>query len=206
MDTDFTPMVEVLTPGKIGDYELKVRTLTEKEANYERIMGIYGGRSSEVWDLEAGDYILLKHENTILMSDTPMERRTNREFLRRAEGDVFIAGLGIGMITYPLLFRESITSITIIEYAQEVIDLIGPQLEGYPNSGVLNIIQGDVFEWKPPVGTKYDTIYFDIWPFIGESNWPDMNKLHRSYGQRKRTPKSFMDSWRRKECRPGYGY
>lgn len=202
MDDRFTPMVEVLEPGKIGDYELKVRTITEEEVRLEQIKAAFNYTWGEVWDLEPGDYMMLKHQDTILMSDTPMERRTNQEFLQRATGDVLIAGLGIGMIVFPLLFRESITSITVIEYAQEVIDLIGPQLERYPNSGVLNIIQADALEWRPPRGTKYDTMYFDIWPYIGEGNWPEMVKLHRSYGQRKRTPDSFMDSWRRKECRP----
>lgn len=202
MDDRFTPMVEVLEPGKIGDYELKVRTITKEEVRLEQIKGMLNHSWGEVRDLEPGDYMMLKHQNTILMSDTPMERRTNEEFLQRATGDVLIGGLGIGMIVYPLLFRESVTSITVIEYAQEVIDLIGPQLEGYPNSGVLNIIQADALEWRPPRGTKYDTMYFDIWPMIGEDNWPDMVKLHRSYGQHKRTPDAYLSSWRKEDCRP----
>lgn len=202
MDTDFTPMKEVLTPGKNGDYELKIRTLTEEEVRFEQLRALVNGRYREIRGLVPDDYMILKHKNTIIMSDTPMEQRTNLDFLRNAEGDVYIAGLGMGMIIYPLLFRENITSITVIEYAQEVIDLIGPQLEGYPNSGILNIIQADALEWRPEKGTKYDTIYFDIWPRISQDNWPDMVKLHRSFGHRKRHHDSFMDSWRRKDCKP----
>lgn len=56
-----------------------------------------------------------KMKKQVVMSDTPMEKHTNQEFLDAAHGDVLIAGLGIGLIVMPLLDDPEITSITVVE-------------------------------------------------------------------------------------------
>ncbi len=50
-----------------------------------------------------GRYVKLIADKALQMSDTDMEWRTNGKFLYAATGDVFIAGLGIGLVIVPLL-------------------------------------------------------------------------------------------------------
>ena len=45
-----------------------------------------------------GTYIRLTHNGECVMSDTNMEKNTNRKFCSKAHGDIIIGGLGIGMI------------------------------------------------------------------------------------------------------------
>jgi 16S rRNA A1518/A1519 N6-dimethyltransferase RsmA/KsgA/DIM1 with predicted DNA glycosylase/AP lyase activity len=93
------------------------------------------------------------------MSNTPMEHRTNREVIRKANGHVFIAGLGIGMILLPIQEKENVSSIIVLEKFQAVIDIVAPQL---PLNDKVTIIKGDVFDYQFPNGTKFDTIYCQL--------------------------------------------
>lgn len=80
-----------------GLAEIKKFTITEEGAKQANFSYMFGG----VYALQcvsAGDYVKLSVGGTLMMSDTPMERRTNMEFIDKAKGDVMIAGLGIGLI------------------------------------------------------------------------------------------------------------
>ena len=66
---------------------------------------------------------LKKNGDGIMMSDTPMERNTNRDFIRKANGDVIIFGLGLGLVIIPLLKKENVKSILVVELYQDLIDL-----------------------------------------------------------------------------------
>ena len=96
-----------------------------------------------------GEYVRLIDKNEkfygCVMSDTPMEHRTNYEILNKANGDVLIGGLGIGMILIPLMQKEEVKSITIVEKYQEIIDMVGSQL---PLNDKVKIINGDIFDNK----------------------------------------------------------
>lgn len=128
----------------------------------------------------------------LMMSDTDLEHQTNMRFLSAATGDVFIAGLGLGMIVHPLLKKDGVTSVTILEKYQAVIDAVGPTLDD-PR---VTILRGDVDEWTPKKGTVYDTIYFDIWPDRSEDNFPQINRLHRQWRKFLRDrKKSWIGSW-----------
>lgn len=108
--------------------------------------------------IDTGDHVKLTHNGEVVMSDTKMERLTNQEFLNSAHGKVLIGGLGLGMILLPLLDDDEVTEITVIEYSQDVINIVGSQL---PKCDKLRIVQGDVFTYIPE--HKYNTIYMDIW-------------------------------------------
>lgn len=123
--------------------------------------------------IPAGTYVSLtcKHPEkfgmgqSCMMSDTPMEKFTNQRFLNNAEGDVLIAGLGIGMLPAALAEKEDVKSITIIELNQEVIDLVEPLIRKYvKNENKIKIIQGDAY-WYPHnhPDERYDFVYLDIW-------------------------------------------
>lgn len=145
--------------------------------------------------IREGEYVKLIVNGELMMSDTNMERETNREFIRNAHGRVMIAGLGIGLILENLRDKVtdgSVTSIVVYEKYQDVIDLVGYRYNDLP----IEIRREDILEYKPQKGEMYDTIYFDIWPTISTENLKDIAMLHQRWKAHK--PKDgWMDSWMR---------
>ena len=126
------------------------------------------------------EYIRLMINGELMMSDTEMEYRTSAQFIRNACGDVFVCGLGLGMTTMQLLEDPSVTSITIIEKYQDVIDCVFPQIKKYDKDNKLQIICADCFMYEPI--KKYDTIFIDIWAYINSDIYEEeMKPLKRKY-------------------------
>lgn len=142
-----------------------------------------------------GDYMTLKVNNQLVMSDTDLEKSTNYRVVSKATGDVLIAGLGLGMILIPIVKKDSVKSITVIEKYQDVIDLVYPQLKKClgKKADKIIIIQSDIFSWKPR-NQKWDTIYFDIWPTLCTDNLSEMTTLHRKFAS-KLVKGGWMNSW-----------
>lgn len=140
---------------------------------------------------------LIKKGDGIMMSDTPMERNTNQKFIQKANGDVLIFGLGLGLIVFPLLNDESVKSITIVELYQDLIDIVKPKIQEKDIHNKVNIIQGDCFINKFPKEKKFDTIYFDIWIDISKSNYEEQKTLTRMYSKNinRENPNFYMDAW-----------
>lgn len=141
-------------------------------------------------------YTKLLVDGELMMSDTQMERTTNLGFLWEATGDVLIAGLGIGLVLHPLVAKPEVRSVTVIEKYPDVIALVGRTVP----RGV-DIICADIFDWRPKKGTKFDTIYFDIWPDQCTDNLEEMGRLHQAFKYFKRSRESYMDSWFRETLR-----
>lgn len=140
-----------------------------------------------------GEYIRLVVNGNLEMSDTNMEKNSNWSFVNNAKGDVFIAGLGIGLILHNLrdkIKSGEVTSVTVLEKSQDVIDLVAPY---YKDLGI-KVIQGDIREYKPQKEEKYDTIYFDIWPTINEDNLEEIATFHQRWKFHKRKG-GWMSSW-----------
>lgn len=156
----------------------------------------------------AGEYVKLYVDGQLMMSDTDMEKDSNSEFVRNAYGDVMIAGLGIGLIINALRHKVEfgqVTSITIYEKYQDVIDLVGPKYSNLP----IKIIRQDILTYIPSKDEKYDTIYFDIWPEICPDNLEEIRILHNRWKFHKKSG-GWMNSWmkeflqyRRKQDRKG---
>lgn len=122
------------------------------------------------------------------MTDAEFERKTNSDFMSKAQGDVLIAGLGIGLILDPLF--EHCSSVTVIEKNADVIALVAKHYQK------ATVIHADIFDWTPPAGTKYQTIYFDIWPDFGEDQIDEGKTLEKKF--RKYLNKGgYMQSWSR---------
>ena len=164
-------------------------------------------------------YIRLKKTGEgIMMSDTPMERNTNRDFIQKANGDVIIFGLGLGLVIIPLLKKENVKSILVVELYQDLIDLVEPILKKYDTENKLSIIQGDCFEIHKsiPKEQKFDCVYGDIWIEICEDNYDEMKVLTRNWKNRlnRENPNAFIDHWMQthlkrqiqKEKRESYRY
>lgn len=152
----------------------------------------------------------------VMMSDTPMERNTNYEFLHKANGDVIVFGLGLGLIILPLLSDQNIKTIRVVELDQSLIDLVTPIFKQHDKENKLTVVQGDCFTYVPEKGSKFDTVYFDIWLSICDDNYEEQKKLERGFRKylNKENPNKFMDSWmksyykkeRQKEKRNAYAY
>jgi hypothetical protein len=183
----FTPMTEVLQPGKLGEAEIKHFTVTKDASMWSSF------RPGEY--CPEGEYAQLFVNGRLVMSDTHMEKNSNYDVVSQATGHTAIAGLGLGMILIPILRKPEVTEVTVIEKSQDVIDLVLPQLKAYLDGEAhskLTVICADVLEWKPPKGWNADVIYFDIWPDICEDNLKDMNHLHRRFARRH---SGWMGSW-----------
>ena len=150
-----------------------------------------------------GQYVQLKTLrptfDDILMSDTDMEKYTNRGIINRAHGDVLIGGLGIGLILLPIQEKKEVRSVTVIERESEVIELVCPHL---PLNTKVTVVHADVFTWKPERGKRFDTVYMDIWNTIGANNLKDMARLHRRYSHwmNRNNDRTYLDSWRKRDC------
>lgn len=152
-----------------------------------------------------GTYVSLRvtndaGESQVMMSDFHYERATCEEVVRRAHGDVLVAGLGLGMILHPILKKESVRAVTVIEKYQDVVDLVLPTL---PTSEKLKVLLDDIYTWKPRRGQCYDVIWFDIWPDIEATRLPEMARLHRRFRRylNRANPACWMESWHRQETR-----
>lgn len=177
---------EYIKPCRIGDFEIDIFEISCKKDFRAIIDGIPEGR-----------YVRLRHKGQVVMSNTLMEQRTNRYFCCNAHGDVLIGGLGIGMIIMDIQDKENVTSITVIEKNQEVIDLVASQL---PLNDKVKIICADVFAWKPDKGVKYDCIYMDIWNYVNSEVFKnEMLPLKRKYchymKNKDESPKRFTKCW-----------
>lgn len=182
-------MHEILEEGKVGSFELTKFEITQ-ENRYFRC------------DIPNGKYIRLMGSGDCIMSNTSMEKRSNATFVMDAHGNVFIAGLGIGLIVLAIQDKEEVTSITILEKFPEVIELVGKQL---PLNEKVKIIQGDVFDYEFTKGTKFDCLYFDIWNYVNSDVYKEMQLLKKKYRKFKRSPKdnpsSFIKCWAEYEAK-----
>lgn len=167
--------ISVTVPdGVCGNWRVETFTVSEKEARFANI-NVRGYQM-----IYPGTYKRLMRGKTVVMSNTPMEVRTNMGFIFRARGNVLVNGLGLGMVLTAILGNPDVSAVTVIEKHAEVIQLVGPS---FTDSRV-SIIHADALEWKPPPGIRYDAVWHDIWDDITEDNLPDMKLLSRRYGRR----------------------
>jgi hypothetical protein len=178
----FPKMVEIVPPGESGDAKIVHFEVSETDS---RFTALRGGRDY----VPAGRYAKLIVGRALMMSDTRHEQITNYEVVQRAKGHVFIGGLGLGMVTHAIAAKPEVTKITVLEKSQGVIDLVGHTL---PSK--VEVIQGDVFDYKPGKSQKFACIYFDIWPDLNTDNLSEMTKLHRRF-RKYLTDDGWMDSW-----------
>lgn len=195
----FPRMVDLLTPGKTGSAAIDYVTVSKEAAQLGNMRAAFSPGGS-VDMVSPGTYARLVVDGELMMTDTDMERRTNREVLRHAHGDVLIAGLGLGMIVHPMLANPAVRSVTVLESSADVIALIAPSFANQPK---LIVVHADTFTWKPTRGQLWDVIYFDIWPTVSEDNLSEMATLARRFARRlnRVNSRAWMGAWRKEELR-----
>jgi len=171
--------------GASGSMYVKRFTVSQEAASFERIraMAHPGHRA-----VPAGTYTGLFHGESILMSDTPDEMRDHRVFVWRAKGEVLIAGLGLGMALQAVAAKPEVTKVTVLEVSSDVIGLVWPTYaERF--GGKVTLIEADAMTWKPPRGSRYDAVWFDIWAS------PPASSTVRKIKERYRRRSSWVGCW-----------
>ncbi len=150
--------------------------------------------------IRPGSYTRLTRYGSVIMSDTMSEIWDHLKFIHGARGRVLIVGLGLGMVTAAVCVKEEVEHVTVIEKSPDVIALVAPTLiERYGDK--LEIIETDIFEWKPPKGVCWDTAWYDIWDNVCLDNLPQMTRLHRKFGRRVGHQASWRKGWLQAEKR-----
>jgi len=209
----FRPMID-LYPKELreGNFIINHKKLDEEFIEHEKIMSIFSHSYGETRDLEPGTYVELRQVypqedepdryGEVIMSDTPMERRTNRMFVEVAHGQVLVAGLGIGMVLWPLFQSEKVEGVTVIELEPDVISMVEPVFRPIADETGkgFKVIEASIFDWPLPKGMMWDTIYFDIWDTISGDNWSEMKKLNRRFSRRLNVG-GWKGAWRKADMR-----
>ncbi len=182
----FSKMIEIVPEGASGSARVEHYTTDETIALLSSLQSMKTGIRS---DCPEGRWCRLLVHGGVMMSDTPMEQRSNRPVVQNAFGHVFIAGLGLGMILHPICAKANVTKVTVLEKNPDVIALVAKTV---PSK--VEIVEADVFAWKPAQGQKFETLYFDIWPDICTDNLKQMTKLHRRFSHYK-ADGAWMGSW-----------
>ena len=126
---------------------------------YEQIMGFPISGKTEPHD----EYTFLTKNGIPIMQDTYHEYKEHQPLWDGATGAVLITGLGIGMVNVKLLTMPHVTSVTIVEVSQEVIDMVWPYCE---KDERFTLIKENIETWIPPTESRWDYAWFDSW--IGE--------------------------------------
>ena len=101
---------------------------------------------------------LYKQGISSIMSDNEKEYEDHEEFFEEVSGDVLIGGLGIGMVNEFLRHKDNVSSVTIIEKYQEVIDLVW---DSCYKDDRFRLIKADIETWSPD--KHFNIGWFDTW-------------------------------------------
>lgn len=115
-----------------------------------------------------------------IMQDTEQEYGEHDWLVQRMSGDILLGGLGIGMIHIPLLESDDVTSVTIVEKEQDVIDLVW---EHCAKDERFSIVHADINTWTPPEGSSWDVGWFDTWLTHEEPMEDYIARMNDRYGE-----------------------
>ena len=73
---------------------------------------------------------------------------------------MLIGGLGIGLVNEVLIDNDDITSVTIVENSQDVIDLVW---EHCAKDDRFTLIQEDLETWDIPTDSSWNIAWLDTW-------------------------------------------
>ena len=125
------------------------------------------------------NYCVLLHSDCDMpiMQDSEAEYREHQWLWDNATGHVLIGGLGIGMVNVALLTNPNVTSVTIIENSQDVLNLVWPHCA---KDNRFNLIQADIETWNPPSGSQWDIAWFDTWTTANSLSCSEYETLMRN--------------------------
>jgi hypothetical protein len=104
------------------------------------------------------------------MSDIPIEQWQHRIHVGAMRGRVLIGGLGLGVMVNLLAAERQVDSITVVDIAQPVIDLVWAhvKLRGKPAT----MVCADLDAYLDTCGNgAFDSAFFDIWTCDSEGQF-----------------------------------
>tara|TARA_Y100000361_G_C11112406_1_gene318374 strand:+ start:509 stop:1075 length:567 start_codon:yes stop_codon:yes gene_type:complete len=146
-----------LGAGVSGDYEVAIYTDETTDKQWQIYLN---------WPkMEEDEYdswtVLLKEGCPMpIMQNTHAEYVEHQWLWDNATGDVLIGGLGIGFVHKKLIDNPNVTSVTIVEISQDVVDLVWDSCE---KDDTFSLVLDDFETYTPPAGTSFDTVWCDTW-------------------------------------------
>jgi hypothetical protein len=167
--------------GESGDFSIHHCTTTTGPAgwlNYVNYKSLTGGPYTVLCQKFNGSPWLN------IMQDSEAEYTEHDWLVSRMSGDILLGGLGIGMIHIPLLASSAVTSVTIVEKYQDVIDLVW---DDCPKDERFTIVCDDINTWDPDSTdglptTNWDVAWFDTWLTHDEPLSQYITRMNDKYG------------------------
>jgi hypothetical protein len=157
-------------PGKYGSFEVIRKTLPRWGS-----LSMMSG--PDFMAHRAIDFTVLQRHGTIWMSNSPMELLSNLQLAEKAQGDVLIGGLGIGMVLQMCLLRDEVESVTVVEINPHLPELLPKKVREHPKLVAIDIDDiEDILHICEPI---FDTIILDVWDKADYENLGYMNKLKK---------------------------
>lgn len=154
----------------------------------------YGDYSIESFFRDGIHYQKLVQNGIIKMVNTPEIVVDFEDFLGKAEGDVLINGLGMGMCNVHLLKKEKLKSLTVVELDKDLVDFIAPF---FTSDKRCTIINADAYAYEPPGNMFYDFVWHDVWTHQSVRNLKDIEILKKKYSNKAR----WQGAWREDKCK-----
>lgn len=146
----------IIRPGIVTKYKQKQRDLkTMRQVNSYfvcdkslRFPGISEGEQTTCW-----------------MTVEPCEIESFRNFIEEATGDVLLLGCGLGYVAYMLSIKEAVTSITIVDNNQDVLDLFTTHiLPQFDNKEKIKTVNSDGLDYLRNTDLSiFNNVNVDIW-------------------------------------------
>ena len=115
-------------------------------------------------------YIAVYEADRLWMSITPNEINTMKDDINLANGNLLVAGLGLGYFPYMTSLKENVKSITIVEKDKNVINLFNKVLaKQFKFIEKIKIINDDFINYiKNNKINDFDFIYVDIYHDVSD--------------------------------------
>lgn len=177
--------------GRSGDWAVEDIEVTKQDSEFSAMRAIWKRNRDEF--CPPGIFKRLVRKGHVVMSNTPMEIRTNEPIIRHSTGRVLINGLGLGIVLTAILRKPHVFEVNVIEKSEDVIKLVAPSFD---KDSRVKIYHADAFLFQPPKGIRFNAVWHDIWDATCADNLPEMHRLHRKYGKRT----DWQGSWNRAFC------
>lgn len=179
----FERMAEIVPAGESPDGRIKVKHRVKHDGygcDFPPWMPVLLDDVAGDASVPPGRYAMLFVDGEIVMSDTPYELESSETFLNNAHGNVLVAGLGLGATLIPVARKPDVRRVMVVEKEEALGDLVWKHLplDVQKKTEVWFI---DAFEWLPPKGVLFDTVWLDIWPAISPEYLPEMTRLRARF-------------------------
>lgn len=160
--------------GKLGKWELKTMTLDPCEAFVCNDFRVYpdGRMIPQIgFFSRAYRYPAVLENGREWMTLMPNETVTTLPAVALAKGKVLTYGLGLGYFAFMASQKEEVSSVTVVERSEDVIELFKMHiLPQFPQREKIRVINTDAFDYAKSdmASEKYDFVFADIWHDVGD--------------------------------------